>query len=170
MRTETNTWVSRKALGILKEDAADTDLFLSSFETRTLSLSPPCSKQHVTLLNTESIIIPIPKTIQEAPHAKSLRGSSKAEMVPPPTSENPDGLAPFPSHMTKAEFLRRWERERCRPCPRGGTSWGRGGRGHLLEVAKQNWVQCATINPPLGSWPGGARPPTEPALEAVAAC
>lgn len=54
MRTKTNAWVSGKeieALGILKEDA-DTDLFLSSFETRTLSLSPPCSKQHGTLLNT----------------------------------------------------------------------------------------------------------------------
>lgn len=77
MRTETNAWVSRKALGILKEDAADTDLFLSSFETRTLSLSPPCSKQHVTLLNTESII-PIPKTIQVAPLRRVSPGLQKS--------------------------------------------------------------------------------------------
>jgi len=131
VRTKTNAWVSGKeseALGILKEDA-DTDFFLSSFETRTLSLSPPCSKQHDTLLNTTwSAVEPLfwvglwkcnlnPSYLslrqsRRPPHPESLRSPRKAEMASPPTSENLDGQAAFPSQMTKAESLRRRERER----------------------------------------------------------
>ena len=111
-------------------------------------------------------IMPVTNTIQVAP--RGLPGALEKQRGSSPIRKS--GQAPFQSQMTKAERVPEKMGDGVVLTP----PWGRDAGPEAEEgVTSGRWQKkrigcsvCATNNPALGSWPGGVRPPTEPALEA----